>query len=492
MASPKARVHFRSLGCPKNRLDSEVMLGALALSGFAVAERIEDADVAVVNTCSFIESAREESIGAILEVADLRERGRLRALVVAGCLPQRYGAELAKELPEVDAFVGTGSFHEIATILDDALAGRARGVYVEAGRTHLYDDRSPRLLIGPHHSAYVKIAEGCDRVCAFCAIPGIRGRFQGRTLDSLVREARQLASAGVRELNLVAQDSTSWGKDLPGRPRLADLLGALDGVDGLDWIRVLYLYPSAIDAELIDAFATARRVLPYFDVPLQHASDAMLRAMKRGTTAARQRRLVERLRAAVPNLTLRTTFIVGFPGETEADFEALLDFVREVRFDRLGAFRYSDEQGTRAFGYPGKVSRAAARSRLRRLLELQRGIMAEKLAAEVGREVDVLVDAALGRGRAIGRTAAQAPEIDGVTHLAGRGALAPGDLVRARVTGVRGGVDLEAEVAAAPRESRPRARASRLAPDPEAPGQLEVGRRRPDHRVDEAELVADG
>jgi ribosomal protein S12 methylthiotransferase len=445
-AASRVSVHFRSLGCPKNQLDTEVMLGSLALTGFAIAERIEDADVAVVNTCSFIESAREESIEAILQVADLRESGRLRALVVAGCLPQRYGAELAKELPEVDAFVGTAAFPEIPRIVEDALAGRSRGIYVEAGRTHLYDDATPRLLVGPGHSAYVKIAEGCDRICAFCAIPGIRGRFQSRSLDSLVRELGQLAAAGVREINLVAQDSTSWGKDLPGRPRLADLVRALDAAAGLDWIRLLYLYPSAVDDALIDAIAGSKRVLPYVDVPLQHASDAMLKAMRRGTSAARQRRLVERLRAGIPGLTLRTTFIVGFPGETEADFEALCDFVREVRFDRLGVFRYSDEEGTAGFDLPGKVPRAVARSRYRRLTALQKAIMGERLAAQVGREADVLVDAVLGRRRAIGRLASQAPEIDGVTYLAGNGGgLAAGELLRARIMGVRGGVDLEAE-----------------------------------------------
>ncbi len=444
--SPRASVHFRSLGCPKNQLDTEVMLGSLALSGFAIAERIEDADVAVVNTCSFIESAREESIAAILEVAELRETGRLRALVVAGCLPQRYGAELAKELPEVDSFVGTSSFREIPRIVEDALRGRSRGVYVEAGRTYLYDDASPRLLVGPGHSAYVKIAEGCDRVCAFCAIPGIRGRFQSRSLDSLVRELAQLAEAGVREVNLVAQDSTSWGKDLPGRPRLADLVRALDEAAGIDWIRLLYLYPSAVDDALIDAIAGAKRVLPYADVPLQHASDPLLRAMRRGTTAARQGRLVQQLRAGIPGLTLRTTFIVGFPGETEGDFEALCDFVREVRFDRVGVFRYSDEEGTAGYDLPGKVSRAVARSRYRRLTAIQKEIMAGRLDAQVGREVDVLVDSVLGRGRAIGRLASQAPEIDGVTYLsAARTAeLAPGQLLRARITAVRGGIDLEA------------------------------------------------
>jgi len=450
MPDPKATIHFRSLGCPKNLLDTQVMLGTLASAGFALAEKLEDADVAVVNTCSFIESAREESVKAILEVADLRESGRLRALVVTGCLPQRYGAELAKELPEVDAFLGTSAFPAIARVLEDALAGRGRGVYVEAGRTHLYDDASPRLLTGPAHSAYVKIAEGCDRVCAFCAIPGIRGRFQSRRLDSLVTEAHALAAAGVRELNLVAQDSTSWGKDLPsvpgaGRQRLHDLVRALDAVDGLDWIRLLYLYPSAVTDELIDAVAGSKRVLPYVDVPLQHASDRMLERMKRGSSAERQRRLVAKLRERIPGVTLRTTFIVGFPGESEDDFQQLLAFVAEARFDRVGIFRYSDEEGTAALDLDAKVPRAVARERYRRLAQLQAGIQAEKLGGLVGREAEVLVDVAISSGRARGRLASQAPEIDGVVFLRGAG-LAAGQLVPARLTAVKGGVDLEGEV----------------------------------------------
>lgn len=441
-----ARVHFRSLGCPKNQLDTEVMLGRLAVAGYVLAERLEDADVAVVNTCSFIAAAREESIQAILEVAELRERGSLRALVVTGCLPQRYGAELARELPEVDAFVGTGEFPNLPRILDDALAGRGRGVYVEAGRTHLYDEHDPRILTGPAHSAYLKIAEGCDRICAFCAIPGIRGRFQSRTLESVLAEARQLAALGVRELNLVAQDSTSWGKDLPAtgtaRPRLVDLVRALDAVEGLDWIRLLYLYPSAVGDELIEAVAGARRVLPYVDVPLQHASDRVLRAMRRGTTQHRQRRLVERLRAAIPDVTLRTTFIVGFPGETASDFEELLDFVRELRFDRVGFFRYSDEEGTAAFQLPGKVPVRVARERHRRLLAVQGEILRQKLEVLVGSEQTLLIDAG-GNGIARGRLPSQAPEIDG--HVRVRGPARPGDLRRARLTAVRG-VDLEGEV----------------------------------------------
>ena len=434
-AGAKASVHFRSLGCPKNRVDSEVMLGTLALGGYALAERLDDADVVVINTCSFIESARQESIDAILAVAELRETGRLRALVVAGCLPQRYGGELSKELPEVDAFVGTSEFPRIAEILDGALAGRSRGVYVESGRTYLHGARDPRILVGPTHTAYLKIAEGCDRICSFCAIPGIRGRFQSRSLASLEAEARQLAAAGVRELNLVAQDSTSWGKDLPGRPRLDAVLRSLDGVEGLDWVRLLYLYPSAVTDEVIAALAGGRRVLPYVDVPLQHASDAMLRAMKRGTTADRQRRLVERLRAGIPDVALRTTFIVGFPGETDADFEMLCEFVREIRFDRVGVFRYSDEEGTSARELPGKVSKRAARERQRALLDLLRELQAEKLAEWVGREVEVLVDAG-GRDRAVGRMRSQAPDIDGNVLL--HGAARTGDLLRAHITAVRG------------------------------------------------------
>jgi len=431
-------VHFLSLGCPKNRIDTEVMIGSLALGGYRVAERLADADVAVVNTCSFIEAAREESIQAVLDLCDRKAQGGLHAVVVAGCLPQRYANEIAKEIPEVDAFVGTGDFPRLPEILGEALAGRG-GVYVEAGRTHLYDETDPRVLIGPTHSAYMKLSEGCDRVCAFCAIPGIRGRFRSRTAGSLLAEARQLAAAGVREVNLVAQDSTSWGKDLPGRPRLDSVLRELDRVDGLEWIRLLYLYPTAISDELLEVLATGKRVLPYVDVPLQHASDRLLRAMKRGTSAARQRELVLRLRSKVPGLTLRTTFIVGFPGETEADFDELCEFVRTSRFDRVGVFRYSDEEGTAACAYGGKVPRELARERHRALMRIQRDVMAESLESQIGREVTVLVDSDTP-GRTQGRLASQAPEIDGVVFLTGEAS--SGEMRRARLTATQG-IDLQ-------------------------------------------------
>ncbi len=417
------------------------MLGSLALGSYAIAETLEDADVAVVNTCSFIESAREESIEAILEVADLKESGRLRAVVVAGCLPQRYGDALAKELPEVDLFVGTSHFKSIVDLLDGALAGRTGGVYVDAGETYLYDENDPRLLIGTRHSAYVKVAEGCDRVCAFCAIPGIRGKFQSRSIASIMQEAKMLAGEGVRELNLISQDTTSFGKDHAERQTLADLVRAFEGVDGIDWVRLLYLYPSALSDELVDAIAESSRVLPYIDVPLQHASDAVLKRMRRGVTRERQRALVERLRDRIENVVVRTTFIVGFPGETDADFEDLYEFVKDMRFDRVGAFRYSDEEGTTAETYAEKVPRELARERYHRLMELQHGILVEKQRALMGREVDVLVDRATA-GFSLGRIWSQAPDVDGVVYLKGEAKV--GALVSARVTGLRD-IDLEAE-----------------------------------------------
>jgi ribosomal protein S12 methylthiotransferase len=305
-------------------------------------------------------------------------------------------------------------------------------------------------LLGPRHSAYLKIAEGCDRVCAFCAIPAIRGKFQSRTLESIAAEARSLAQQGVRELNVISQDTLSYAKDLAGRPQVPELIRALDRVDGLTWVRLLYLYPSALSDAVIDALAGAERVLPYLDVPMQHASDRVLRAMRRGVTAERQRRLCEKLRERLPGSVLRTTMIVGFPGETDADFAALVEFVREVRFDRLGIFRYSDEAGTAAARLGDKVPRGVARARQRELAKLQREIMRESLARQVGQTVRVLVDAG-GRERAVGRVWSQAPEVDGSVLL--RGAAATGDFVDAQVTGARD-VDLEAEVTQPPFAAR--------------------------------------
>ena len=439
----KPSVYFQSLGCAKNQVDSEVMLGSLVLGGYTIAEELADAQIAVVNTCSFIEVAREESIEAILSLAARKQAGELAAVVVAGCLPQRYGRDLARELPEVDAFVGTGEFQHIVSILDEVLEGGGRGVYVDAGRTHLYDEQSPRLLIGSRHSAYLKIAEGCDRVCAFCAIPGIRGRFQSRTLESVVAEARALGREGVRELNVVSQDTCSWGKDIYGRPRLPELACALDRIEGIDWVRLLYLYPSAVTDALIDVLASGERVLPYIDVPLQHASDRMLKAMRRGTTPDRQRRLLARVRERIPDVVIRTTFIVGFPGETDEDFEELCEFVRESRFDRVGVFRYSDEEGTRAETLGNKVPVGVARARHRRLMELQRGLMRKGLEAQVGGRVRVLVESG-SAGFSTGRLWSQAPEVDGLVLLKGDARV--GEMVDATVTGVRS-PDLEAEVA---------------------------------------------
>lgn len=442
LSKPATRVHFHSLGCAKNLLDTEVMVGQLATQGFVITQEIDDADAVVINTCSFIEAAREESIEAILTIAERRVEGSLAALVVAGCLPQRYGDALSRELPEVDAFVGTGDFPQIATILRDAMAGRGRGVYVEAGRTHLYDETEPRILVGPGHSAYLKIAEGCDRICSFCAIPGIRGRFQSRSAESIVAEAQQLGRLGVREINVISQDTTSWGKDQPSRPRLAELVRELDRVVEVAWIRLLYLYPSAISDDLLDAIASAERVLPYIDVPLQHGSDAMLKAMRRGTTAARQRDLVARIRERIPDVTIRTTLIVGFPGESERDFDALCQFVDDSAFDRVGVFRYSNEEGTAGYELSDQIPGEIARERYARLGALLDERMRARAAREIGCEHEVLVDAG-GSARSVGRLRSQAPEVDGQVLL--RGEAAAGELVRVRITGSRG-IDLDAEI----------------------------------------------
>ena len=445
-AGLRAAVHFRSLGCPKNQLDTEIMLGALSLSEFAIAERLEDADVAIVNTCAFIESAREESIQAILDVADLRESGRLRALLVTGCMPQRYGDELAKELPEVDAFIGTSQYPNVPEILGEVLAGRSRGVYVEARRTHLYDHRSPRLLIGPGHSAFVKTSEGCDRICSFCAIPGIRGKFQSRTLESLVLECQTLAAAGVKEVNLVAQDQTSWGKDLPGRPKLARLLRSArrDRGPRVDPPALRLSHGRQRRAGRGARDGPPRAALRRRAAPARERSPAARDETRRhGRAAAPAGREAAR---GDPGSHASHHRDRGLPGRDRGGFRDALrlrarDALRPARLLPLlgrgghGGLR-PPEQG---------AARGRARSRTSACSQLQRAILAEKLAALVGRELAVLVDA-IGPHAAQARLASQAPEIDGGVLL--RGACRTGELRRARITGVRGGVDLEAEVIA--------------------------------------------
>lgn len=406
-------VSMITLGCPKNLVDSEVMMGILSREGYAFTPNPEEAEIIVVNTCGFIGPSQDESIDTILEMAGKKQEGRCEKLIVTGCLVQRYPGELAKELPEVDLFVGTGEFQKLPELL-----GRPEREVV--GRPEfVYDALTPRILSTPKATAYVKIAEGCDQKCTFCIIPALRGQHRSRTPDDVVREVEQLAAQGVREVILVSQDTTAYGRDLDSPTTLAGLLRRLDAVEGIKWVRVMYLYPKQFDDDLIDVLAHGKRVIPYVDMPLQHISDPVLKAMKRGTREAQTRELIAKLRERIPGLVFRTTFIVGFPGETDEDFEKLNAFVAEGHFDRVGVFRYCREEGTPAAALPGQVPEKTKTARYRKLMKTQQQVAARRNAALVGQTFDVLVEGEseetelLLRGRYYG----QAPEIDGVVLI---------------------------------------------------------------------------
>jgi ribosomal protein S12 methylthiotransferase len=430
------KVHLTTLGCPKNQVDSELMLGLLDAAGFPVVERAEDAECLVVNTCAFIDRAREESVQTILELAKLKERGRCRALIVTGCLTQRYGAEVMKEMPEIDGILGTSNLPAIVDLVRQA-AGRHDWA-TAAPPGYLYDAATPRLLTAKVPYAYVKIAEGCDMGCTFCAIPQFRGRHRSRPLADIVREVERLAARGVQEAILVSQDTLAYGRDLPGNGDIGALLLAL-GDTRMPWIRPMYLHPAHVNDRLVATWARAR-VVPYLDMPIQHADDAILKTMRRAVTARRMKDIVGQFRAAIPGVTVRTTALVGFPGETDAAFERLLAFVDEVRFDRLGVFTYSAEEGTPAPDYPDQVDPDVAAERAARLQEAQDAIAWERAAKLVGTETDVLVDGRSADGAFDweGRTAGQAPEIDGLVYLRGRRDFTPGHFARVRVVEVDG------------------------------------------------------
>jgi ribosomal protein S12 methylthiotransferase len=409
-------VHFVSLGCPKNRVDSEVMVGLLQQERYRMVDDPAEADVLVVNTCSFIQPATEESIDTVLGLTHHRTKGRARKLVVTGCMVQRYGSALEAELPEVDAFLGTGEYHRIATVLrtrEDA----APKTHVDVPM-YLPDELAPRVPSWSPASAYLKISEGCDHRCAFCIIPTLRGTLRSRTIPSLVAEARSLAASGIVELNLVSQDSTAYGKDLGGGD-VGDLLAALSQVDGLRWLRLHYAYPHGLPRNLLHQMATNPKVVRYLDIPLQHASGPMLKAMRRGVTTDGQRRILDRVRQAVPDVSLRTTFIVGFPGETDADFQLLCDFVDEQRFDHMGVFPYYAEEGTPAATLPGRVPDSVVRKRQAELMRRQKAISRRKLKALVGTVQPVLVEGASEESALVvrGRLPTQAPDVDGAVFL---------------------------------------------------------------------------
>lgn len=431
-AAPDARrLYMVSLGCPKNRVDSEVMLGVALQRSIVPVSDPADADVIVVNTCGFIESAKKESIDTILELAEHKRAGRCRTLVVAGCLSQRYGPELMQELPEVDHFLGSSDMLR----LDSVLGGHAERLLVGNPADWVIRAGDPRRLSTRGASAYLKLGEGCNRSCSFCVIPQMRGKQRSRTPEDVLSEARVLVERGVLELNLVSQDTVAYGRDL-GRPgALAPLVAAIADLPGVVWVRLFYLYPEKLEPALIELLAEHPRVLPYVDMPLQHASDSMLRRMKRGHGGARLNALVDRLRRDIPELVMRTAFIVGHPGETEADFDELCDFLRYAAFDRVGVFTYSDEETSASHRLDGKVPSAVAERRARRLMALQRPISRAKNRALVGRDLRVLVEGPSEESELVmvGRHAGQAPDIDGVVYLSGELAR-PGTIVTARIT----------------------------------------------------------
>ncbi|MFK7985599.1 MAG: 30S ribosomal protein S12 methylthiotransferase RimO [Sandaracinaceae bacterium] len=425
-------IHFISLGCPKNRVDTEVMLGVAGAQQYDLVERPEDAEIIVVNTCGFIGEAKEESIETILEMGQLKDAGSCKRLVVAGCLSQRYPEELASEMPEVDHFLGSSDMLKLGQVLESPAAPR---MLVGNPAEFTLRATDPRRLSQGSHRAYVKVAEGCNRTCSFCTIPSFRGKQRSRSIADVVAEVEQLVQLGTVEINLISQDTVAYGRDLKDGTNLPKLVEAVADVPGVRWVRIFYLYPETLKDELIELLADHPRVLPYVDMPLQHAADGMLRRMRRGHGGERLRKVVDRLRTRVPELVFRTAFIVGHPGETDAEFDELLDFVRWAEFDRVGVFRYSTEEGTPSGEMAEEVPAKVAAARHRKLMAVQRPISRAKMDAMVGREIEVLVEGVSDESELLleGRWWGQAPEIDGKVYLANNTAQ-PGELRRALVT----------------------------------------------------------
>ncbi len=420
-ARAKGTYAFISLGCPKNLVDSERMLGALTIDGYALVSNPDGADFVIVNTCGFIESSRQESKSVIHEMLDLKRAGRTRGVIVAGCLPERLGGKLLEEIPEIDHVVGVFGREEITRVADHLIGGmkEQRSVFRPAPIKAM-DDRA-RLRITPKHFAYLKISEGCDRTCTFCSIPMMRGKHVTKPIEMVLEEARELVGDGVRELNIVAQDTTYYGMDLYGEVRLVELLKELEKIEGLDWIRLMYLYPINFTDELIDTIAASTKIIPYLDMPLQHISDPVLKRMQRRVKSAQTIELVTKLRERIPNLVLRTTFVVGFPGETDAQFEELKQFVAETRFQRMGVFTYSLEPDTPAVKLDGHLPEEVKNARRDELMALQQEIAFEFGDSLVGYELDVLIDEQIDETTWLGRTYADAPEIDGNVYVRGEG-----------------------------------------------------------------------
>jgi ribosomal protein S12 methylthiotransferase len=434
--SKKTTIGFVNLGCSKNQVDSEVMLGTLVADGFALTDDPKKAEVVIINTCGFIEEAKQESIDTIIAHGKLKTRGSCRVLIAAGCLAQRYQGDLLKQLPELDGVVGTGEFGKIAEICRDLLAPKKRQQRLWISEPpYLYDADSPRLRLGKAHSAYVKIAEGCNRNCAFCAIPLMRGKQRSRPVESIVAEATRLAAEGVKEINLISQDTVNYGVDLGLRHGLVTLLRELVKVKNLRWIRPFYLYPQQVSDDLLDLYAGEEKITKYIDMPLQHINDRMLKRMHRLGDRAAITSLVDRIRTRIPGVTFRTAFIVGFPGETEQAFDELRSYVEEAEFDRVAVFLYSDEEDTPAVRFDDKVERSVMDERRNDILALQEGIAAARGQARIGSVMEVLVEGVSEETELLleGRHEGLAPEIDGVVYI-NDGSATAGDLVKVEIT----------------------------------------------------------
>lgn len=425
---------FISLGCVKNLVDTEVMLGLLTSNNIALTDNPEEAEILIINTCTFIDSAKEESIAAILQMADYKKHGKCQCLIVAGCLGQRYQQDLLDELPEVDAIVGTGAWHRIMEAIHTTLTGKTRSLLIDKTNT-LYDETMPRVSTTPTYSSYVKIAEGCSNCCSYCVIPKVRGAFRSRTIESIIKEVTNLVASGVKEINLIAQDTTSYGRDLYGTPKLTELLQELVKIDDLLWIRLLYCYPKYFSDDLIDLIAQEPKICKYIDLPLQHSHDDILKAMFRQDAQKDIETLLGKLRAKIPNMTVRTSFIVGFPGETEEHFEALRQFVIAQRFDRVGVFTYSQEEDTVAGNLPNQIPDDIKQERYHNLMSLQCQISEELNQQLEGTVLDILIEQVGSEEDPVvcGRSYREAPDVDGQIFVENALDSKPGDVIKATI-----------------------------------------------------------
>lgn len=425
------KIGMVSLGCPKNQVDAEQLLAALSAAGFVITPVEAEADAIIVNTCGFIEDAKAEAIENILEAAAYKRTGRLKALIVTGCLAERYRDDITQEIPEVDVVVGIGANREIVSVVTDALEGKKRNAY---GQKEALELDAPRMLSTPPYMAYLKLGDGCDNCCTYCAIPMIRGRFRSRKMDEVLAEAQRLADGGVRELTLVAQDTTRYGEDLYGRSMLPDLLRKLCRIEGLHWVRMLYTYPDRITDALLDVMAEEEKAVPYLDIPLQHCNGQVLKRMNRTGDRESLCALLDKIRRRLPGVTLRTTLITGFPGETEEQFGELAAFVKEQRFDRLGCFAYSAEEDTPAASFPHQVEEQIKQDRMELIMSDQLTIVGEKNQEKIGRTMEVLIEGYDDYIRCYyGRSAADAPEVDGKVFFLSSRPLVIGDFVQVRI-----------------------------------------------------------